>query len=68
MRARGYALNDEELEIGLRTIAVPVPNSRGEVNLAMSVSVHSARMSAAQMVHKVLPVLQVGSRALSAML
>lgn len=68
VRARGFALNDEELEIGLRTIAVPVPGSRGEVNLAMSVSLHSARMSAAQMVQKILPLLQSGSRTLSAML
>lgn len=68
VRAQGYALNDEELEIGLRAIAVPVADSRGEAALAMSVSLHSARMTAAQMIQKILPVLQSGSRTLSAML
>jgi len=68
VRAQGYALNDEELEIGLRTIAVPVLGSRGEVSLAMSVSLHSARMSAAQMAQKILPLLQSASKTLSAIL
>ncbi len=30
-RRQGYALNDQELEIGLRSIAVPVRNVVGEV-------------------------------------
>ena len=33
VRKLGYAVSDEELEIGLRTIAVPVADSRGKVDL-----------------------------------
>jgi IclR family pca regulon transcriptional regulator len=56
-RARGYALVDQELELGLRTMAVPLKNFRGEVVAAMNISVHAARMSLDQMVERCLPAL-----------
>ena len=43
-RAQGYALVDQEMELGLRTIAVPLRNFRGETVAAMNISVHAARM------------------------
>src|SRR5688572_22352357 len=43
-RAQGYAAVDQELELGLRTIAVPLKNYRGEVVAAMNISVHAARV------------------------
>jgi IclR family pca regulon transcriptional regulator len=67
-RKRGYALSDEELEIGLRTIAVPVSDSRGRTLLAIAVSLQAARMTPAQMVEKLLPPLQTGKQTLAAML
>jgi IclR family pca regulon transcriptional regulator len=36
-RARGYALVDQELELGLRTIAVPLKNFRGDIVAAMNI-------------------------------
>jgi IclR family pca regulon transcriptional regulator len=54
-RAQGYALVDQELELGLRTIAVPLRNFRGDVVAAMNVSVHAARLPAQQMVERCLP-------------
>jgi IclR family pca regulon transcriptional regulator len=54
-RAQGYALVDQELELGLRTIAVPVKNFRGEVVAAMNVSVHAGRLPLEQMVERCLP-------------
>jgi IclR family pca regulon transcriptional regulator len=54
----GYALSDEELEIGMRAMAVPVRNARGLVEAALSVSVFSARVSVQTMVEQFLPVLQ----------
>lgn len=54
-RAQGYALVDQELELGLRTIAVPLRNFRGEVVAAMNVSVHAARLPAQQIVERCLP-------------
>ncbi|MRW89794.1 helix-turn-helix domain-containing protein [Duganella sp. FT80W] len=56
-RAQGYALVDQELELGLRTMAVPLKNFRGEVVAAMNISVHAARMSLQQMVERCLPTL-----------
>ncbi|MCL4798586.1 MAG: helix-turn-helix domain-containing protein [Burkholderiales bacterium] len=67
-RQHGYAVCDEELELGLRSIAVPVGNSRGETVLGMSISLQTARMSAARMVEQLLPVLRAGGQSLSAML
>jgi IclR family pca regulon transcriptional regulator len=67
-RGQGYAINDEELEIGLRSIAVPVRNPRGEVVLALGISQQAARMTPATMKQRLLPALQSGSAALSAVL
>jgi IclR family pca regulon transcriptional regulator len=55
VREQGYALVDQELELGLRTIAVPVRNFRGEVVAAMNISVHAGRMTVDQMVERCLP-------------
>jgi IclR family pca regulon transcriptional regulator len=52
---QGYALVDQELELGLRTMAVPVRNFRGEVVAAMNISVHAARMKLEDMVERCLP-------------
>lgn len=38
VRKRGYALDNEELEIGLRCIAVPVRNNKGNIIAAISVA------------------------------
>lgn len=56
-RAQGYAAVDQELELGLRTIAVPLRNFRGDVVAAMNVSVHAARMRMDQLVEQCLPAL-----------
>jgi IclR family pca regulon transcriptional regulator len=55
VREQGYALVDQELELGLRTIAVPVKNFRGDVVAAMNISVHAGRMQVEQMVERCLP-------------
>ena len=57
IRKLGYATTDQELEIGLRSIAVPVMDSQGVVVAAMSASASSARVSLAQMVKSFVPVL-----------
>ncbi|WIV97372.1 MULTISPECIES: IclR family transcriptional regulator domain-containing protein [Roseateles] len=54
-RALGYACIDQELELGLRTVAVPLRNYRGDVVAAMNISVHASRMSMDQMVEHCLP-------------
>lgn len=56
-RAQGYAVIDQELEIGLRTISVPLKNYRGDVVAALNVSVHASRVATSQLVTDYLPAL-----------
>jgi IclR family pca regulon transcriptional regulator len=67
-RAQGYAIVDEELEIGLRSIAVPVRDSTGDVVAAMSLAVRAQRMAREQMAERLLPALEAGRRAFAAAL
>ena len=48
-RAEGYALVDQELEEGLRSIAVPIRNGRDDVIAATNVSCHAARVCVSRM-------------------
>ena len=54
----GYALVDEELEEGLRSLAVPVRDRAGRVVAAVNVSMHASRRTAEQAVVEVLPALR----------
>jgi IclR family pca regulon transcriptional regulator len=58
VRRDGYAATDEELEIGLRSIAVPVMDSRRRIAAAMSVSAFAARVPLAEMLATFLPPLR----------
>ena len=55
IRARGWALADEELAPGIRSVAVPVRDGCGEVRAAMNVTVHAAETSVATLVDEHLP-------------
>ncbi|HKX40580.1 MAG TPA: IclR family transcriptional regulator C-terminal domain-containing protein [Burkholderiaceae bacterium] len=68
VRDAGHALLDQELEVGLRSIAVPVRDARGSVVAAMNVSTHAARVSLDEMRRRFLPVLGDGARNLGAVL
>lgn len=57
VRRRGYAIVDEELELGLRSMAVPVQNAKGEVVCAINISIQASRMTADELVASALPVL-----------
>lgn len=62
----GYALVDEEFELGLRSIAVPIRDHAGTVIAAMNVSTHAARVSVDQALETYLPALEEEARALEA--
>jgi IclR family transcriptional regulator, pca regulon regulatory protein len=62
VRRKGYALVDQELEIGLRSIAVPIRNAAGQVVAAMNVSAQAARLGRREMESRVLPVLQAAAQ------
>ncbi|MFI5793983.1 helix-turn-helix domain-containing protein [Streptomyces sp. NPDC051677] len=52
-----YALVDEELEQGLRAIAVPIRDRTGRVIAALNAATHVARRTAESCVHDILPAL-----------
>lgn len=56
--AQGYAVVDQELEIGLRSLAVPIRSRAGEVRAAMNISLHTNRGTLADIVAAYLPALQ----------
>jgi IclR family pca regulon transcriptional regulator len=49
VRSEGFALVDQELEEGVRSIAAPIRNRRGEVIAAMNVSCHASRVEVDRM-------------------
>jgi IclR family pca regulon transcriptional regulator len=68
VREEGYALNDEELELGLRSIAVPVRGASGMVLAALNVGAQALRVPVERMKGEFLPVLRQGARDLSVLL
>lgn len=60
-RADGYALVDQELELGLRSIAAPIHNSRGRVIAALNVSAHASRSTPTSLRTDVLPHLRAAA-------
>ena len=61
---RGFAIVDEELEIGLRSIAVPIRDHQGKIVAAINVSTQSARFSTVEMERQILPRLRKAARAI----
>jgi IclR family pca regulon transcriptional regulator len=57
-RIDGYALVDQELEQGLRSIAAPIRNARGRTIAALNVSAHASRSTPTSLRAEVLPHLQ----------
>jgi IclR family pca regulon transcriptional regulator len=57
VRARGWALADEELAPGVRSVAVPVRDRDGVVRAAMNVTVHAAETTTDRLLEEHLPLL-----------
>jgi IclR family pca regulon transcriptional regulator len=57
VREQGFAIVDQELEEGLRSMAAPVFDRSGAVTAAVNVSVHASRTSVAVMRAELLPAL-----------
>jgi IclR family pca regulon transcriptional regulator len=54
----GYALSDQQLQLGLRSIAVPIPVKAGRPEMAINVSAEDHRMSKRELIERVLPILR----------
>jgi IclR family pca regulon transcriptional regulator len=57
VRVNGWALNDEELEIGLRSIAAPIRGAGGRTTAALNVSAAASRVSTPELESRFLPAL-----------
>lgn len=67
-RERGYSITDEEVERGLRAVAVPVFDHAGKIVASMSLSAPSSRASVTQLTEKFVPALQRTAATLSRMI
>jgi IclR family pca regulon transcriptional regulator len=68
VRSSGHAMLDQELEVGLRSIAVPVVDGRGNVAAAINVGAHASRVTLEQMQTRFLPPLLKCAASLGSML
>jgi IclR family pca regulon transcriptional regulator len=68
VRREGYAIIDQELELGLRSMAVPLANSAGRVVAAINVGAHGQRVSLQDMQTRFLPYLRAAAQELSLLL
>jgi IclR family pca regulon transcriptional regulator len=58
IRQQEFCLSDQQMELDLRTIAVPVRNNAGQVIAAMHVSTQAGRTTKRQMTQRFLPALR----------
>ncbi|MGO4759764.1 IclR family transcriptional regulator C-terminal domain-containing protein, partial [Streptomyces sp. 2MCAF27] len=57
VRAKGWAVTDEELALGIRSIAAPIRNGQGRTVAAVNVNAHAAETSVDRLVEHHLPLL-----------
>ncbi len=55
IRSRGWALSDETLSVGIRSIAAPVRDTSGRIAAAANVTVHAAETSIERLTGEYLP-------------
>lgn len=65
VRARGWALSDEHLAYGIRSMAVPLRDRTNQVVAALNVSTHAAETSIETLTEEYLPLLLQTARAIN---
>jgi IclR family transcriptional regulator, pca regulon regulatory protein len=68
VRGKGYAINDEDLARGLRSVATQVRNHKGDVVAAVNIAVPSARVSRLELETRYAPLLLETARQIAAAL
>lgn len=68
VRAQGYAVSNEELELGVRSIAVPIRDASGRTVASMSLVASTSRHSLETMLRTLLPELESTRRMLGTLL
>ena len=65
IRQKGWVISDQELEPGLRSLAVPLRDSAGQVHAALNVGTPASRITRGELEARFAPVLLEASRELS---
>lgn len=65
VRTQGFAIVDQELELGLRSIAVPIHGPGRRVVAALNVGTHASRMTISDLRSRILPALRETAVAVS---
>jgi len=68
VKHQGYALCDQELELGHRSIAVLIKNRQEQMIAAISLSVATSRMDIHAILERLLPELEVAKQKFSALI
>jgi IclR family pca regulon transcriptional regulator len=68
VQREGYSIIDQELEHGLRSMAVPIQNPSGKVVAALNIGAHAQRVSVQEMLTKFLPHLRAAAQELCLLL
>jgi len=68
VRRQGWALVDQELEMGLRSVATPVVDCNGQPIAALNIATHASRWPIQKLTQEVLPLLKQTAAAISALL
>ncbi|MQY22601.1 IclR family transcriptional regulator domain-containing protein [Nocardia macrotermitis] len=66
VRRAGYSIVDQELELGLRSLAAPIRDESGTVVAAVNISTQSARYTAAQLEADLVPAVRATADAITA--
>jgi IclR family pca regulon transcriptional regulator len=66
VRAKGWALTDQELALGIRSVAVPLRDGTGRVVAALNVNAHAAETPVERLTEEHLPLLLRTAGAISA--
>ena len=67
-RDQGWALVDQELELGVRSVAAPLRDRRGATVAALNISAHAGRVSAADLRRHMLPLVRATADEISGLL
>ncbi len=68
VRRRGFAMVDQELELGVRSIAAPLHDSSGRTVAAVNLSTHVSRTTKQQLLSRFVPELLETARSIDAVL
>lgn len=64
VRQQGWAVNEQELEEGVQSVAVPVHDKSGKIVIAVNVSAHASRVPIERLTNEFLPKLQHCARSI----